>query len=78
MSTTLTVLSDNILFDERLRTTWGYSVLIDHQGSVLLFDTGGDGPILLANMDTLGIDPHNIEGVFLSHTHKDHTGGLAE
>jgi 7,8-dihydropterin-6-yl-methyl-4-(beta-D-ribofuranosyl)aminobenzene 5'-phosphate synthase len=42
----------------------------------LLFDTGGDGHLLLANMRAMGVDPRSIEAVFLSHAHRDHTGGL--
>jgi 7,8-dihydropterin-6-yl-methyl-4-(beta-D-ribofuranosyl)aminobenzene 5'-phosphate synthase len=43
----------------------------------VLFDTGGDGTILLKNMGILGLDPLEIEAVVLSHIHSDHTGGLA-
>jgi 7,8-dihydropterin-6-yl-methyl-4-(beta-D-ribofuranosyl)aminobenzene 5'-phosphate synthase len=42
----------------------------------LLFDTGGDGVILLENMKKLEIDPKRISTVFLSHIHGDHVGGL--
>jgi len=42
----------------------------------ILFDTGGEGKILLANMRKLGIDPRGIHIVVLSHSHGDHTGGL--
>jgi 7,8-dihydropterin-6-yl-methyl-4-(beta-D-ribofuranosyl)aminobenzene 5'-phosphate synthase len=42
----------------------------------VLFDTGGDGPTLLANMRRLGIAPDSIDAVVLSHIHGDHTGGL--
>ena len=31
---------------------------------------------ILANMKRMGIDPRMIDGVFLSHAHGDHTGGL--
>lgn len=42
----------------------------------MLFDTGANGATLLANMAALGLDPKAIEAVFLSHIHRDHTGGL--
>jgi 7,8-dihydropterin-6-yl-methyl-4-(beta-D-ribofuranosyl)aminobenzene 5'-phosphate synthase len=42
----------------------------------ILFDTGGDGGILLDNMKKLGISPSEIDAVVLSHIHGDHTGGL--
>jgi 7,8-dihydropterin-6-yl-methyl-4-(beta-D-ribofuranosyl)aminobenzene 5'-phosphate synthase len=43
----------------------------------ILFDTGGDGGVLLANMRRLGVKPGEIEVVVLSHVHGDHVGGLA-
>jgi 7,8-dihydropterin-6-yl-methyl-4-(beta-D-ribofuranosyl)aminobenzene 5'-phosphate synthase len=74
---TLTIVYDNKAYDPGLRTAWGFSCLIEYQGQVILFDTGGDSPTLLANMASLGIDPREIERVVLSHSHGDHTGGLS-
>jgi 7,8-dihydropterin-6-yl-methyl-4-(beta-D-ribofuranosyl)aminobenzene 5'-phosphate synthase len=74
---TLTIVYDNNAYDPRLRTAWGFSCLIEYRGQVILFDTGGDFPTLLANMAALGIDPSQIEAVVLSHIHGDHTGGLS-
>ncbi len=73
---TITIVYDNIPFDERLKPAWGFAALVEYQGHTLLFDTGGDGPVLMENMRVLGIDPGRIEGVVLSHAHGDHTGGL--
>ena len=73
---TITILFDNNPYDERLRTSWGFAALVEYQNQTLLFDTGGDGLILLENMRILGIDPSRIQGVMLSHIHNDHTGGL--
>ncbi len=42
----------------------------------LLFDTGGDGPTLMENMQKLNLNPKEIHAVFLSHFHGDHTGGI--
>ena len=75
-SLTITIVFDNNAFDQRLKSAWGFSALVEHSGNTLLFDTGGDGQILMENMRILGIDPAQIEGVVLSHTHDDHTGGL--
>jgi 7,8-dihydropterin-6-yl-methyl-4-(beta-D-ribofuranosyl)aminobenzene 5'-phosphate synthase len=44
----------------------------------LLFDTGGQGTILLKNMETLNLDPRSISEIFISHGHLDHVGGLAD
>lgn len=75
-SVTITVLYDNNSYDPRLQTAWGFSCLVETDEGTILFDTGGDGAMLLGNMATLGIDPQSIEVVVLSHIHGDHTGGL--
>jgi 7,8-dihydropterin-6-yl-methyl-4-(beta-D-ribofuranosyl)aminobenzene 5'-phosphate synthase len=72
----ITILYDNNPFDPRLKTDWGFSALVEYHGETVLFDTGGDGRILLANMQLLGMDPARIQSVVLSHAHGDHTGGL--
>jgi 7,8-dihydropterin-6-yl-methyl-4-(beta-D-ribofuranosyl)aminobenzene 5'-phosphate synthase len=74
---TITIVYDNNAYDPNLKTTWGFSCLIEYRGQVILFDTGGDSPTLLTNMATLDIDPSRIEAVVLSHNHGDHTGGLS-
>jgi 7,8-dihydropterin-6-yl-methyl-4-(beta-D-ribofuranosyl)aminobenzene 5'-phosphate synthase len=72
----ITILYDNNPFDQRLKTAWGFSALIQYQNQTVLFDTGGDGPTLLANMEHKEVDPKEISLVVLSHRHDDHTGGL--
>lgn len=72
----LTVLYDNNRHDPRLTTQWGFACLVEYGEHALLFDTGGDGPTLLGNMDILDIDVGNIQAVVLSHEHGDHIGGL--
>ena len=73
---TITVVYDNNPYKEGLETAWGFSCLITGAEKTILFDTGGDGSILLNNMGKLTIDPNSIELVVLSHIHGDHTGGL--
>jgi 7,8-dihydropterin-6-yl-methyl-4-(beta-D-ribofuranosyl)aminobenzene 5'-phosphate synthase len=73
---TLTVVYDNRSTDSRLGTAWGFACLIEAEAATILFDTGGDGQLLLDNLTTLGIDPLAIDAVVLSHVHSDHTGGL--
>jgi len=53
----------------------GFSCLIETQNGCWLFDAG-NGSTLLHNLQVLGHDPHRIDGVILSHGHRDHTGGL--
>jgi 7,8-dihydropterin-6-yl-methyl-4-(beta-D-ribofuranosyl)aminobenzene 5'-phosphate synthase len=73
---TLTVVYDNRSADPRLGTAWGFACLIETGATTILFDTGGDGHLLMDNLATLGIDPQAIDAVVLSHLHSDHTGGL--
>ncbi|MFH1312109.1 MAG: MBL fold metallo-hydrolase [Candidatus Eisenbacteria bacterium] len=72
----LTVVYDNNPHAEGLKTAWGFSCLVEGVEKLILFDTGGEAPILLANMDSLSIKPEDIDIVVLSHAHEDHTGGL--
>ena len=72
----ITVVYDNNPYKEGLETAWGFSCLIKGTEKTILFDTGGDGSILLANMKELNIDPKEIDIVVLSHIHGDHVGGL--
>ena len=55
---------------------WGYSALVEVDGKKILFDTGRKPKTVLQNAEELGIDLSDVEDVFLSHNHGDHTGGL--
>ena len=72
----ITVVYDNNKYDGRLTTAWGFSCVVKFPEETILFDTGGDGTILLSNMAKVGINPEEIDAVVLSHIHGDHTGGL--
>ena len=74
---TLTMLYNNVVHDNRLVTGWGMSCLIEGLEKTILFDTGGDGEILISNMKMLEKDPMKVDAVVLSHGHGDHTGGLS-
>jgi len=73
----ITIVYDNYPADERLKTAWGFACVVQGLDETILFDTGGDGKLLLANMAKAGLKPDQIEVVVLSHIHGDHTGGLA-
>jgi len=72
----ITIVYDNYPMDERLKTAWGFACVIEGLDETILFDTGGDGELLLSNMAKVGIKPEQIDSVVLSHFHRDHTGGL--
>lgn len=70
------VVFNNLPYRAELQTDWGFACLIEGPDKTVLFDTGGNGDILLSNMQRLGFDANAIEAVVLSHIHGDHTGGL--
>lgn len=72
----ITIVCDNNQFKHDLETDWGFSALIEGNGKKILFDTGGNGELLLRNLNRLDVDPKEIGIVFFSHIHGDHTGGF--
>ena len=72
----LTIVYDNTTTRNDMRADWGFSCYIELAGRNILFDAGGDGAILLRNMDAASIDPKSIDDIFISHSHFDHIGGL--
>ncbi|NWF75638.1 MAG: MBL fold metallo-hydrolase [Nitrospirae bacterium] len=72
----ITIVYDNNPYKAGLKTAWGFSCLVKVIEKTILFDTGGDGFLLLRNMKSLTIDPTEISLIFLSHIHNDHVGGL--
>ncbi|OYD13935.1 hypothetical protein CH333_09520 [candidate division WOR-3 bacterium JGI_Cruoil_03_44_89] len=72
----LTILYDNNAYNEELETRWGFSCLVEGLEKTILFDVGGEGSVLLSNMEKLNIDPRDVDIVVLSHIHYDHIGGL--
>jgi 7,8-dihydropterin-6-yl-methyl-4-(beta-D-ribofuranosyl)aminobenzene 5'-phosphate synthase len=72
------VVFNNVPYRTGLQTGWGFACLIEGLERTVLFDTGGNGNILLSNMQRLGLNPESVDAVVLSHIHADHTGGLHE
>lgn len=60
----------------------GFCALIETERngkkSTLLLDTGASPKGILHNMNVLGIDPSVIQTIIISHSHTDHTLGLAK
>ena len=73
---TVTVIYDNNVYKRGLQAAWGFSCLVKGTEKTILFDTGGNGLLLMQNMKHLEIDPMEIDVVVLSHIHGDHVGGL--
>jgi 7,8-dihydropterin-6-yl-methyl-4-(beta-D-ribofuranosyl)aminobenzene 5'-phosphate synthase len=71
-----TVLFDAFGAPSGLKRGWGYSVFIEHGGTRILFDTGGNTKDFAANASALGVDLKKLDFVALSHRHNDHTAGL--
>lgn len=59
---------------------WGLSLHLesskDGEKAGYLLDFGYTPEILNRNFDLLDIDPHRLDGLILSHGHRDHYGGL--
>ncbi|MFO7593063.1 MAG: MBL fold metallo-hydrolase [Pseudomonadota bacterium] len=73
----LYVVFNNVPYKKGLTTSWGFACLVKGPDKTLLFDTGGEGEILLSNMEQLGLEPAEVNAVVLSHIDADHTGGLS-
>ncbi|MFO0753459.1 MAG: MBL fold metallo-hydrolase [Thermodesulfovibrionales bacterium] len=54
----------------------GFSALIETEDKKILVDTGATGIALDHNLGLVGLTVDDIDVVFLSHGHNDHTGGL--
>lgn len=69
-----------ILYDNNagndFKVGWGFSCFVKSSRNNVLFDTGWDGNILIHNMKTAGINPEEIDKIFISHSDWDHIGGL--
>lgn len=71
----ITILAENNVEKRDLLAEHGLSLYFKYNDREYLFDTG-QGKVLFANAEKLGIDLNKIDTVFLSHGHDDHTGGL--
>ncbi len=54
----------------------GNSVLVECGGTRLLVDAGFSGSELARRLDALGVAPETIDGIVVTHEHRDHTGGI--
>ncbi len=72
----ITIIYDNYLFTEGLKTDWGFSCIIKGTEKTILFDTGTKSDIFFHNIGKLEVNLKDVEIVAISHNHGDHTGGL--
>ena len=78
MELKITILCENsVILPFGLIGEHGFSAYIEYNGKNFLFDTG-QGKGLLNNSRILGKNLQDIEFLFLSHGHYDHTIGLAD
>ena len=73
----ITILVDNTpcSSNPQLIAEHGLSIFIEHEGFRLLCDMGL-ATSFWKNAETLGIDLQHLDAAFVSHGHKDHSGGL--
>jgi len=76
----ITIIYDNQAWEKgKGQADWGFSCLVEVENALkILFDTGAKGSILLRNMKKLELNPRDINEIFISHAHWDHTGGLLD
>jgi len=72
-----TIVYDDQAAIERVRPAPGFACAVRHDGGLGLFDTGGDGDLLLHNLSAVDLDPGDFDWIVISHDDWDHTGGLA-
>ena len=74
---TINILLENYAINKKFETKPGLSIMIKHNENNILLDVGPDDKFI-KNAITQDIDLKNINCLFLSHNHNDHTGGVNE
>lgn len=73
---TVSILADNRTLDSgRFQTEHGLAALLKTDHWQILMDTGASSAFI-ENAAQMGVDLSEVDYVFLSHGHADHTGGL--
>lgn len=77
MAIRITTLTENTAGMPFILGEWGLSVVIEADGTNILFDTGQLSSAAY-NTDALGIDLAKMDRIVISHGHHDHTGGFQQ
>ena len=72
----ISIVYDNYPYDPAFRPGSGFACIIRTPRNLILFDSGGHGSTLLYNLQKLGLPPHRIDTIAISHLDSDHYGGL--
>lgn len=72
----ITILYDAFSDDQAVTKDCGFSVLVEHDGKRILFDTGNNAATFEHNVKALGVSLSKLDFVVISHRHSDHTTGL--
>jgi len=72
----ITIIYDNYLHKDKCQADWGFSCIIDHKSSTLLFDTGTKKDVFIHNLTELKENLNRVDMIVISHNHGDHTGNL--
>jgi 7,8-dihydropterin-6-yl-methyl-4-(beta-D-ribofuranosyl)aminobenzene 5'-phosphate synthase len=73
----INVLIDNAAQSAAFKTEHGFSLWIEYQKKIVLFDLGHTDAIF-HNAKMLGLDLAQVDAIVLSHGHYDHTGQLKD
>ncbi|RLE86775.1 MAG: MBL fold metallo-hydrolase [Thermoprotei archaeon] len=74
--TKIVVVLDNEAYTIGLESEWGLSIYLETPHTKVLFDTDTDPVKLMFNLRSLNINLLQLDSIVISHTHRDHTGGL--
>lgn len=69
------ILSENLVCKQPFRAEHGFSVMIESDSRIVLFDTGGSD-LFLHNSRALDIELFGVDDIIISHGHYDHSSGL--
>lgn len=74
----ITVLNDNRCYNPSLLNDWGLSLLLNVDGLNILFDVNSKWSIIQHNAKVVEASLDDVEYIVISHSHRDHVGGLKD